>query len=70
MAVQKELQQIFRKRVGGWRDEKTLERVRRLCFKGRMAVNDGYCREEIGAIEIGQPIADLEAGPRLIVYPD
>lgn len=33
MAVQKELQEIFRKRVGGWRDEETLERVRRLCFE-------------------------------------
>jgi hypothetical protein len=51
MAVQKELQEIFRKRVGGWRDEETLERVRRLCFESRMAANDGYCREQIGAIE-------------------
>lgn len=50
-AIQKELQEIFRKSVGAWADEATLGRVRRLCFKARMAVNDRDCSERISAIE-------------------
>jgi hypothetical protein len=73
MAVQKELQEIFRKRVGGWRDEETLERVRRL---GTQTPQAGWrtldwrrvpaAPDRDGDPFIGQPVGAIAAGSRLM----
>jgi hypothetical protein len=44
------LREIFHRPAGEWRERETLREVEHLCRAAAAAVNDPYCREELGII--------------------
>jgi hypothetical protein len=45
-----ELKTIFRRQSSAWLDRDTLRRVRELCHAAAAAVDDAYCRAEVGRV--------------------
>lgn len=45
------LRELIIHHPGGWRDESSLQRLRKICRAANAAVEDLECREHIGAVE-------------------